>query len=767
MPNQLFQLYNHAYSFENSKVFSDGITYSLPQNDYGIYGEQVDVYFNTISESVGATGNLAVWFVADKGLTYYRNDPGASAAVTGYIQGRFPVSASTEGLGLIDLRGAPEWKHLIGDGIIGPTLASTKSVTSYAGITGYVQSISTLVNLLSTTYPSIKWAIAGLPHLPFQMPLAPVSGSAPVWDASLTNTSSYGGWWDVSHPTGNTELLYDWNSSGTAIREFYSTVATRGVQRYIFDACPVGWICPDIRTPYASEQEYYRYGYKPEANYERNKTLCTIADIWANEIFTQSYPLISPLYPSRGLNIYDSSNGRFLGIEYNEQTGAYSITASSFTGSSGSARENYYSAIQFRVDMIDAAVQGEADGFVYYDPIPTLIEAACTGNIATGATGYVAQIRSRNTLSSLFYGGSYQDGYAPSGSGYADPCVQSEFLRFGSKNTIAYLNEIRDAVNLEGFGQPPETLLIRNGLIQSAKDPDAPAFVRHTDDPIINQRPDIFPESNSWPSSSAGGDGVCCPNPCTDPNCTNTQTEFDLSRCTRSESTCTVKFRCFDPSNPQSGFDCNDDCETTIIRLDCSNACPCGCDGGTYTITSTDLENIIGDGNTVGSGCVVAPPIQINGLPSNCTINIPPGNDPIWEPYSPQGGDNCCSVCLCPFPFEQDGGTIDCANSFAPLILPQKYSYKISGIYSDYIPLIHDLRNYERSTNTKDTFSKMVVRKKSISWKDMYRPQISNNSYSSFVQANDTILKAQHSISAIKTHIDKDMLRHFPGTYFT
>lgn len=760
MPNQYFQLYNHAYSFETSQVFSGGVTYSLPQNDYGIYGDQVDAYFNTISESVGATGNLAVWFVADKGLTYYRDDPGASAAVTGYIEGRFPVTPSTQGLGLVDLRGAPEWRHLIGDGIIGPTLASTKSVTSYAGITGYVQSISVLMNLLSTTYPNIDWAIAGIPHLPFQMPLAPTGGAAPVWDASLTNTQSYGGWWDVAHPTGSTNLLYDWQTASLELKDFYSQISSAGVQRYLFDECltSIGWICPDIRTPYVSEQEFYRYGYNPESNYERNLRLNLIASDWATEKFSFNYPLISPVHPSRGLNQYDASNGRFLGIEYNQDTGAYSITASSFTGSSGASRENFYPTYQFRIDMLDAAIQGNANGFIYYDPIPTIIDAACTGNISVGATGYVAQTRSRNTFSSLFYGGTYQDGYAPSGSGYADPCVKTSLLQIGSKTTIAYLNEIREVANIAAPSNPPQTVLVRNGYIKTAKNPDAPAFIRN-DDSILTNRPDLNDALPWAPNDNSGG---CCPPSCQDPNCTNNQTGLDLNRCVRTVQTCTVTFRCISPGS--NGFDCGS-CSVDIIQLDCSNACPCGCDGGTYTITSNDLAGILG-GTPIGSACVGAPPIQISGLPSGCTINIPPSNDPIWGPYLPEGGP-CCLVCFCPMDFQQDGGTIDCTQSFTSSVLASSYKTKILENYTDDVPLFHELRNYERSTNNVSDFSMMRSGKEPLSWKKIYQPQISANSYATYAQSLDTILKAQQSIPAIKTHYDKDPIRHYPGKYFT
>lgn len=781
MPNQYFQLYNHAYSFETSQVFSGGVTYSLPQNDYGIYGDQVDAYFNTISESVGATGNLAVWFVADKGLTYYRDDPGASAAVTGYIEGRFPVTPSTQGLGLVDLRGAPEWKHLIGDGIIGPTLASTQSVTSYSGITGYVQSISLLMRFLSARYPNIDWAIAGLPHLPFQMPLAPTGGSAPVWDASLTNTESYGGWWDVSHPKGSTNLLYDWQGAPTELKDFYTGIAREGIQRYIFDTCfdDIGWICPDIRTPFVSEQEFYQYGYNPESNYERNFNLNLIASEWALDKFSVSYPMISPMHPTRGLNVYDASNGRFLAIDYNDQTGAYSITAASFTGSSGSARDNFYSAFQFRVDMLAPAIEGEANGFVYYDPIPTMIDAACTGNISVGATGYVAQVRSRNTFSSLFYGGSYQDGYAPSGSGYADPCVKTDLLQNGSKATIAYLNEIREAVNLEAPGSPPQTLLMRNGYINPTLNPYAPAFVRNNS-AIVNQRP-VLTDALPWVPGGGGGGGPdnCCPPPCETPNCTSTQTGFDLSRCSNTlNEDCKIEAICdSDPDDGMPGGVCNS-CTFKSLDVDCSNACPCGCNGGTYTLSRDDIANLL-NGSRLGSANSCrpqSPPIDIGGLPSNCTVIVPDADDSVWDEfidYDPNAGVGPCCATICPCAFDITFQT-DCSGGggipLAPFPMNGRtypYDIKTLGVYSNDVVVIHNLRNYERSTNSVTSFNSMVNRKRSLPWKRVYQSKIDKNAYATFTQSLDTILKPEQSVPAIKTHYEKDPIRHYPGKYFT
>jgi hypothetical protein len=105
MPNSYFQIYNHAYSFATSKVFSAGVTYSLPQNDYGIYGQHVDALFNSLSNDIGGTGNLVACFVSDAsaadetsaawGGNY--NQTGCDAAWGGIIS---PGGLSTNGSGV-------------------------------------------------------------------------------------------------------------------------------------------------------------------------------------------------------------------------------------------------------------------------------------------------------------------------------------------------------------------------------------------------------------------------------------------------------------------------------------------------------------------------------------------------------------------------------------------------------------------------------------------------------------------------------------------
>jgi hypothetical protein len=178
------------------------------------------------------------------------------------------------------------------------------------------------------------------------------------------------------------------------------------------------------------------------------------------------------------------------------------------------------------------------------------------------------------------------------------------------------------------------------------------------------------------------------------------------------------------------------------------------------------LANLIGSG-TVGANanCNGAPPMTIGGLPSNCTIIIPGIDNPIWGPHLPQD-TGCCITCLCPFGFETRA-ELDCTQSFAPSVNFSPYTTKVIDSYTNDVSLFHALRNYQRSTNDVVDFSMMRSGKEPLSWKKVYQPQLDANSHAIFVQSTDTILKAQQSIPAIKTHYDKDPIRHYPGKYFT
>jgi len=555
MPNSYFQIYNHAYSFATSKVFSAGVTYSLPQNDYGIYGQHVDALFNSLSNDIGGTGNLVACFVSDAGLTYFSNALGASAAVTGYIQSKFPVTNSTSGLGIIDLQGSSDWVQIIGDGIIGPARGSTASIALSNNCQKYINGVTTLFGQLSTRYPNIKWAIAGLPHLPFETVYAPLSGNAPLWDKSLTNgTTGNATWWDAQHPTGGSaesSLLYTWENIPSELSAFYQTVVNNGPQRQVLDNCNIGWMCPDIRVPQTTSLPFYSYGYSPLANYKRNEKLVDMASQYGKSKLAVTYPLISSTYPSRAMTQYDDYGGEYSEsyLRETEQDGSYwDIGGTSYIGTTGNAANSYYPLITFRLDMIDAAVMGGADGFVYRDGIPSMIEATCTGNVSENNSLYSLQTRSRNMFSNMLYGGAYSDGYSPIG-GYTDTNAKRELLRFCSNETMGYLNEIRESVNVSRYDtQKSQSAAGANGWMRSAQNPTAPKTFSAVQLEIqLSEGVDVF-GGQSWGADSGGANNCNCPPPdlCAGPPPVD---------CTAQLCTSCVEGNCID--DPNDGCDPN------------------------------------------------------------------------------------------------------------------------------------------------------------------------------------------------------------------
>lgn len=737
MANDYYQLYNHAYSFASSEVNSGGVTYSLPQNDYGIYGQHVDAFFNTISRSEGATGNLAVWFVSDKGLTYYTHSLGATAAITGYVQNRFPITASSEGLGLIDLRGSPDWVKIVGDGIVGPTKGSTASVDA-TDSTQYVNGIKAVFGLLKNQYPNIDWAIAGLPHLPYVMAYAPPVGESPTWDPSLTNTGGYTApaWWDPEHPTGSSGSdYYNWMNAPQQLRSFYEQLVTDGVQEMVFDNCAVNWVCPDIRVPYADSLPFYEFGYDPEANYQRNKRLCELSSAKARSMLVKSYPMISTMYPSRPLTRYDDPESEYTISE--SIPGEYvDIDGESYEGTTANASDGYYPSLTYRYDMIQAAIDGTSDGFVFFDPAPSLIEIACTGDISAGETGYDSQIRARNAISTMMYGGTYEDGYAPSGSGFADPCVKSELLRFASKRTVGYLDDIRESVNLAGHGVQDSGTL--NGWIRGAGDPNRLEISYDIRESSNRSSSDSTYGKQYWTQRALGGGNCDCPI-----DCDSTENPYSTQGGALGCCCITVETQ-----------DANGACECPNIRItgtqrdnpECTNAAEyCPCDEPYRIDVTSFVQNCDSECKrsvSIGGGC-------------NCV-----------ELFNPPGGlnegESTGVGCFCAY--NNGWNIVDDCNQ-----LTFKAEETVGSTWRevDY-SLILDMRNYKRSGSAAKTF--LLVRdngQKYANWKAIYSGILTYSSYARFIQSGDTILKPSVSVDALRTHSNKEVLRHLPNQYFT
>jgi hypothetical protein len=744
MANDYYQIYNHAYSFSSSTVNSGGLTYSLPQNDYGIYGQHVDAFFNTISRNAGATGSLAVWFVSDKGLTFYTHSLGATAAITGYVQGRFPVTASTTGLGLIDLRGSPDWTKIVGDGIVGPTRGSTGSVAG-ANATQYVNGIKAVFGVLKNQYPNIDWAIAGLPHIPYVMAYAPPVGQSPVWDASLTNSGGYTApaWWDPEHPTGSSAAdFYSWMNAPQELREFYQKVVTDGIQEMVFDNCAVDWLCPDIRVPYTDSLPFYEYGNDSDSNYNRNKKLCELSSAKARSLLVRNYPLLSTMYPSRPLTRYDDPESQYTVTEQVAGNEYIDIDGSSYEGVTANASEGYYSSLTYRYDMLQAAIDGNSDGFIFFDPMPSVVEIACTGDISVGATGYDAQIRARNMFSSMMYGGTYEDGYVPSGSGYADPCVKVELLRFTSKRTVGYLDDIRESVNLAGYGNPDQGN--GNGWIRGATKPIQTSTTYDITDTTNRSSSDLTYGEQYWTQKVLGGVDCDCGGggPCDGTNNPYSTQGGALGCC------------CIQVETDQGGIDNN--CECPNIRITstpvnspaCNDSAPPTCPCTPYQIDVTSIVN----NDCAGSTCKRQVNV-INGC--NCvTLFNPPGG--LNE------GTSTGLACICAHTNEFTV-TQPCGGFQFTVTEGAESTWK----EIDYA-LILDMRTYKRSSFDTRTF--LLVRdsgEKYSNWSAIYEGILMRSRYSAFIQAGDTILKPTVSAAALRTQSNKEVLRHLPNQYFT
>jgi hypothetical protein len=750
MANDYYQLYNHAYSFASSEVNSGGVTFSLPQNDYGIYGQHVDAFFNTITRNAGATGNLAVWFVSDKGLTYYTHSLGATAAITGYVQSRFPITSSSEGLGLIDLRGSPDWVKIVGDGIVGPTKGSTASVAA-TNSTQYVNGIKAVFGLLKNQYPNIDWAIAGLPHLPYVMAYAPPVGESPTWDPSLTNTGGYTApaWWDPEHPTGSSGSdYYNWMNAPQQLRSFYEQLVTDGVQEMVFDNCAVNWVCPDIRVPYADSLPFYEFGYDPEANYQRNKRLCELSSTKARSMLVKSYPMISTMYPSRPLTRYDDPESQYTVAE--SVTGEYvDIDGESYEGTTANASEGYYPSLTYRYDMIQAAIDGTADGFVFFDPAPSLIEIACTGDISLGTTGYDSQIRARNMISTMMYGGTYEDGYAPSGSGFADPCVKSELLRFASKRTVGYLDDIRESVNLAGYGGQDNGNL--NGWIRGALDPSQAEITYDLTQSSNRSSSDSTYGEQYWTQKIVGGSNCDCPTNCEDAANPYSTQGGALGCC------CINVFEI-----EESNGSCK--CPNYRVVLTPRNTPSCNeystcCDAGGGSSTTT----IIVDG--IIPPCTETDPDTGDVTIVNCSRVVAFGGACPCLQAEVSGNFGCqttpCLSCVCFLNDPVETQVVNCDS-----LTLQSSSF--NGWKEIDYGLILDMANYKRSSPTAKRF--LLYRPngtKYMDWGSIYESRLTVSSYATFVQAGETILKPSVSVDALRTHSNKEVLRHLPNQYFT
>ena len=721
MPKHFFQIYDYSQSFAPSVGAS-------AQSDYGLYGKQVDALFNGLSNHPGGTGSLAVRFVSDAGLTYYSNALGASASVTAYIRNKFPITTQASGLGLIDLQSSPDWVHIVGDGIIGASKGST-TATAETSTQQYINGVTTLFGLLSTTYPNIEWAIAGLPYIPYHMTYAPPVGETPAWDASLTNNGNYSSpyWWDPHHPTGNTETLYDWSFVSGKVSDFYTTVVKQGPQNTILSSCNIGWMCPDIRVPYTNSMPFYEYGYNTEANYLRNKKLCTMASDFGDSILVKTYPLISNISPSRKLTKYDDHAGTYTETQKEQFSSFLSITGSSFVGGTSSASDSYYPMMAFRVDTIQAAVDGNVHGFIYQDASPMLIDMACSASLTSGQNGYDMQIRARNLFSNLMFGGAYSLGYEPI-AGYTADSVRRELSRYSAYESMGYLNDIRESVNIsvngiKGYGA------MKNGFFRSAKNPSSTGYTGNNGLTHIS--------TNTTESDAIYG--------------TQTWTTADLVEC-QCPVDCDVT-----PYNPL-------ECCCITIDVYSSPNCP-ACDNG-YAIRATSSIGtlpesctcpcsgalIINQGSYAGCCGGDNPPICSNTV--NCSANC------ACAECGPPAGDTCDPLlCVCNNIELVSTTTLGNCGGFGGGSFTV-----IDPLQTENFGLVLSIDNYKKTNSNQFIFARKTLYSNADWYNRVYKFQIESASAKTYYQAITTLLNSVVSVPAIKTH---SLYKNHPSHYFS
>jgi hypothetical protein len=140
-------------------------------------------------------------------------------------------------------------------------------------------------------------------------------------------------------------------------------------------------------------------------------------------------------------------------------------------------------------------------------------------------------------FSNMLYGGAYSDGYFPVG-GYTDTNVKRELLRFCSNETMGYLNEIRESVNISRYDtQKSQSAAGANGWMRSAKNPTAPKTFSAVQ--LETQFSEGIPTfgGQSWGEDSSGGIDCKCPPTCVGVPCKICTTCID-GKCVPTQDNC-------------------------------------------------------------------------------------------------------------------------------------------------------------------------------------------------------------------------------------
>jgi hypothetical protein len=402
-------------------------------------------------------------------------------------------------------------------------------------------------------------------------------------------------------------------------------------------------------------------------------------------------------------------------------------------------------------------VDGGGDGFLFHDAIPSMIDAACTGTVAEGNSLYDAQTRARNMFSFMFHGGAYTDGYEPIG-GYTADHVKAEMKRYFSKETMGYLNALRESVNIAPHGIPGASFVpAKNGYVRSAKDPFTQEYTFPTQDSTNTSASDSTYGNQQW--GYQFGDGVICP--CPDP-CIGFEGHPPSQCCcitatkkvwTNGEVCCCILNISMNnrEENPSEG---------------------CECESSRTVTVSVDVS-VGSDSCGFGPGCDCRS-IQISPPSGNCTtatLEVEGGGS-----YDPEGNEPSIA-CQCGFGPPPGTDEVDTeidvegfgCNSISSLTSNKKSSEYYSDVFEDgmatnRLSLIADIQNYKRANNTERFI--LTRRGSKTNWISIYSGIIQGTTIPLSFQTRSTLLNPVVSLNAIKTHTDKDINVYMPGQYF-
>ena len=413
---QYYKVYNCFPSFV-STFTQNGVETPNPLPNYGSMGDHLQDYFdNRMGETpAGGVGNLVAFLGSEKSLTSIHQD--SLTGMANKLSTSYGITTGTVGYALLDFRG-DSWKYIVGDGIIGPS-----NMTNSPIYNSVKSSAVSILNHFNNQYPNIKWAYAGLPNIPQFTTFAPTAGSSFSWSPSLTNSGITNSHWDASHPTGGSaygDVFTDWEHTPTELKTFYKNQTINRVKD-ILDVS--GWMCPDINPTISHSTQFGRVMFPLVGKHIHTDEVVLAASTYA---FSQNrefhvMPLVCTLYRSRESHVFDSmmtgSNAYFTNGTFVAGAVASGTTASvalevlnGFTANQSDAADMVISRFTLRAGMLEPAALAGADGFIYQDQMPILIDFACTG--ATEQTDYrmtQAIDRARNFISNTVYGTSNTD----------------------------------------------------------------------------------------------------------------------------------------------------------------------------------------------------------------------------------------------------------------------------------------------------------------------------------------------------------------------